>query len=291
MKINLPALFLTIVIASQPTPASAQATVDLESASSFAILAGSGITFSTPGTSITGDIGSYSTPAITGTFSFVTGTNHDGDAFTQAAKTALAAAYADAATRTATTIGTELGGTTLGAGVYSSAAGTFGITGNLTLNGDVDDIFIFKMASTLTTAVSSNVLLTGGAQANNIFWQVGSSATLGGTSVFAGNILALTSITLGAGSTVDGRLLAQAGHVTLGGGNTITASAIPEPAATAVLIAASLGLVLGARRIRRHISARRSGRGPQTPGLGKVRSAPVTGCGVQATCPPVPSAR
>lgn len=266
LKFKLPALFLAIVIASQPAPASAQAIIDLGSASNFAILAGSGITFSTPGTSITGDIGSYSTPAITGTFNLVTGTNHVGDAFTQAAKTALAAAYTDATTRTATTVGTELGGTTLGAGVYNSTAGTFGITGNLTLNGDADDIFIFKMASTLTTAVSSNVLLTGGAQANNIFWQVGSSATLGGTSGFAGNILALTSITLGLGSTVDGRLLAQDGHVTLGGGDTITASAIPEPAATSVLIAACLGLVVGARRIRRQLLPL---------GLGKVQPASI----------------
>ncbi len=107
----------------------------------------------------------------------------------------------------------------LGPGVYTSAATTFGITtGNLTLNGGPNAVFIFPMGSTLDTAGLTQVLLTGGAQASNVFWQVGGSATLGIDSVFAGNVLALTSITVGAGANIDGRLLAENAHVTLGGG-------------------------------------------------------------------------
>lgn len=107
----------------------------------------------------------------------------------------------------------------LGPGVYTSAATTFGITtGNLTLNGGPNAVFIFPMGSTLDTAGLTQVLLTGGAQASIVFWQVGGSATLGIDSVFAGNVLALTSITVGAGANIDGRLLAENAHVTLGGG-------------------------------------------------------------------------
>ena len=116
-----------------------------------------------------------------------------------------------------TTIGTELGGSTLVPGVYNSQSGTFGITGTLTLDGqgDPDAVFIFQMQSTLVTASASVVLLTNGARACNVFWQVGSSATIGTSSSFVGTILALTSITLTTGATVDGRVLARNGAVTL----------------------------------------------------------------------------
>jgi hypothetical protein len=101
--------------------------------------------------------------------------------------------------------------------------GTFGIIGTLTLDagGDATAVFIFKTASTLISANNSNVVLTGGAQACNVFWQVGSSATLGTGSNFRGSILALTSITLVTGANVDGRVLARNGSVTLDS-NTIT---------------------------------------------------------------------
>ncbi|MEU8272280.1 ice-binding family protein, partial [Sphaerisporangium sp. NPDC049002] len=101
--------------------------------------------------------------------------------------------------------------------VYDSAAGTFQITGNLTLDaqGDPDAVFVFQAASTLITASASTVTLTGGAQAYNVFWQVGSSATLGTGSTLAGDILALTSITVTTGVTVNGRTLARNGAVTL----------------------------------------------------------------------------
>ena len=116
----------------------------------------------------------------------------------------------------------------LGPGVYTSAATTFGITtGNLTLNGGPNAVFIFPMGSTLDTAGLTQVLLTGGAQASIVFWQVGGSATLGIDSVFAGNVLALTSITVGAGANIDGRLLGENAQVTLGGGET-TSSPLPR---------------------------------------------------------------
>ncbi|MDP9299701.1 MAG: ice-binding family protein [Actinomycetota bacterium] len=213
------------VLASGPLIANAaQPPVGLGTADSFAVLAGSGIT-NTGQTTITGDVGTFPTTSETGfapcpAANCVTlnGTNHAGDAVTQGAKNDLVTAYNDAAGRTpVTTIATQLGGQTLVPGVYNSASGTFGITGTLTLDaqGDPNGVFIFQMASTLITASSSNVSLLGGAQACNVFWQVGSSATLGTSSTFRGNILALTSITVTTSVTVVGRVLARNGAVTL----------------------------------------------------------------------------
>ncbi len=223
------ALILAIGATSGPTAnAAGPTTVGLGTATSFGVLAGSGIT-NTGATVVNGDIGSFPTTTITG---FPPGTvtagntNHGGDAVTQGAKTDLVTAYNDAAGKTpATTVPTELGGTTRTGGVYTSAAGTFGITGALTLDGggDPTSVWVFQMASTLTTATGSSVVLIGGAQSCNVFWQVGSSATLGGSTTFRGNILALTSITLVTSATVDGRLLARNGAVTLDT-NTITKS-------------------------------------------------------------------
>ena len=119
----------------------------------------------------------------------------------------------------------ELGGTTQTPGVYESPAGTFGITGTVTLDakGDPNAVFIFKAASTLITASGSHVKLINGAQSANVFWQVGSSATLGTYSVLRGNVMALASITVTTGTTVDGRMLARTGAVTLDS-DTITGS-------------------------------------------------------------------
>ena len=210
-------------------------TVGLGTATSFAVLAGSAIS-NTGSSVINGNIGSYPTATISGfPPGLVNGTNHLGDAVTQGAKTDLLTAYNDAAGRTpVTTLPTELGGTTVMSGFYSSAAGTFGITGNVTLNaqGDPNAVFIFKMASTLTTANGSSVTLINGAQSCNVFWQVGSSATIGGSTTFRGSILALTSITLVTAATVDGRVLARNGAVTLDT-NTITVPACSVAAATA----------------------------------------------------------
>ncbi len=203
--------------------------VGLGTADSFAVLAGSGITNTGP-TTVTGDIGTYPTTTITGSASItlIDGVNHEGDAVTQGAKTDLTTAYNNAAGQASTvTIAAgeeDLVGRTLVPGVYTSAS-ILELTGTLTLDaqGDPNAVFIFQAGSTLTTATSSQVVLLNDAQACNVFWQVGSSATLGTNSTFRGTILALTSITATTGVVVDGRLLASNGAVTLDT-NTITRS-------------------------------------------------------------------
>ena len=217
-----------------------QTTVNLGTADSFAVLAGAGIT-NTGATTITGDVGSFPTITQTG-FGTVTlnGMNHMGDAVTQQAKIDLVTAYNDAAGRTPITVGTELGGVTLTTGAYNSAAGTFQITGTLTLDaeGDPNAVFIFQTASTLITASSSQVELINGAQACNVFWQVGSSATLGTNSTLIGNVLALESITANNGAEIAGRLLARNGAVTLQA-NTIERQVCLTPSILIVKVAPS----------------------------------------------------
>ncbi|MDO8573716.1 MAG: ice-binding family protein [Candidatus Daviesbacteria bacterium] len=206
----------------------AQSRVGLGTADAFAVLAGSGIT-NTGATTISGDVGTFPTTTETGFAGLVTfssGANHVGDAVTQGAKNDLVTAYNDAAGRTpVTTRATDLAGATLTAGVYDSADTTFEITGGGTLTldggGDANAVFIFKMGTTLITSSSSKVVLTNSAQACNVYWQVGSSATLGTSTNFIGNILALTSITLNTSATVNGRVLARNGAVTMDT-NTIT---------------------------------------------------------------------
>lgn len=120
----------------------------------------------------------------------------------------------------------EQGGKTLAPGIYKSESSLLIQSGNLTLDaqGDVNAVWIFQVTSALTTigGTGGNVILTGGAQAKNVFWQIGSSATIGGYTSFQGNVLALTSITMNTGSTLVGRLLAQNAAVTLTSANTIT---------------------------------------------------------------------
>src|SRR5581483_4410072 len=151
----------------------------------------------------------------------ITGTNHDADAVTQTAKADLTTAYNDAAGRPSGTpiVGGELGGLTLVAGVYKDdgAPASLAITGTLTLNGqnDPNSVWIFQSASTLTTASRSSVVLTNGAQACHVFWQIGSSATLGTGSTLEGTVMALTDITLTHVVTVHGRVLARNGAVTM----------------------------------------------------------------------------
>lgn len=217
----------------------AATSVSLNTVDGFAVLAGSGITNTGP-TTITGDVGSFPTTTQTG-FSSVTlnGINHTGDSIAQGAKIDLVTAYNNVAGQTpASTVPAELGGTTKTAGVYNSTDGTFAITGTLTLDaqGNPNAVFIFNMASTLVTAGSSGVVLVNGAQACNVFWQVGSSATLGTNSSFIGNILALTSATLTTGTSVNGRVLARNGAVTLDS-NIITKSVCLANTPTATPVA------------------------------------------------------
>jgi len=195
-----------------------RAVVFLGSAANFKVLAGSKIT-STGLTAITGDIGVSPSTEITGfppgTF---TGVQYPGDATSAAAQLDLKAAYDSTAARIVdSTIVTELGGHTYTQGVYQSTSGRFGITDTLTLDGggDASVVWIFKMTGALTTASNSYVKLINGAQWYNVFWQVGTSATLGSNSTFRGNIMALSSITAEEGATINGRLLALTDSVSL----------------------------------------------------------------------------
>ncbi len=219
--------------------------INLGNADGFAILAGSTVT-NTGTSAITGDLGLSPGSSVTGfPPGTLAGTQHISDGAANRAKDDLVLAYNAAAGETpVTTIATELGGTTKNAGIYSSASGTFGITGTLTLDaqGDPNAIFVFKTATTLITAGSSHVSLINGAQACNVYWQVGSSATLGTSSVFEGNIFALTAITLTTSASVEGRLLARNGAVTLDT-NVVTkpSCTTPPPAPTPVSSAPSNG--------------------------------------------------
>lgn len=208
---------LLAVFATGPAFA-AQSRVGLGTADAYAVLAGSAIT-NTGTTTITGNVGLYAGTAVTG-FNSVTlnGTQHVADAAALSAKNALITAYNDAASRTPkTTVATELGGQSLTAGVYATESGTLGLTGTVTLNGqgDPNAVFIFEAASTLTTASGSTVTLANSTQACNVFWRIGSSATLGTSTKFQGNILALTSITMTTGATLVGSAMARNGAVTL----------------------------------------------------------------------------
>ena len=225
----------------------AQSIVSMGTADSFAVLGGSGIT-NTGSTTITGDIGTHPTTTIVGLGSItLDGTNHAGDSVTQGAKTDLVTAYNDAAGRLpVTTVATELGGTTKTSGVYDSESTTFEITGTLTLDaeGDPNSVFIFLTDSTVVTAAGapgspgSIVALVNGTQACNVYWKVGSSATIGTYSTFIGNVFALTDITVNTGATVNGRVLARNGAVTLDT-NTITKSTcVAETTALTTLTAA-----------------------------------------------------
>jgi hypothetical protein len=197
------------------------------------VLAGAGVTNTGP-TTVNGDVGTFPTTTVTGAGSLtINGTNHAGDGVTQQAQTDLVTAYNNAAAQGPTNpIVADLGGQSLSPGVYNSAS-SIGLTGALTLNagGDPNAVFVFQAGSALTTASASSVVLVNGAQSCNVFWQIGSSATLGTGSTFRGTVIALQSITVTTGVTVDGRVLARNGAVTLDT-DTITRSGCATPAAT-----------------------------------------------------------
>src|ERR1043166_2232880 len=160
------------------------APVALGSATKFAVLGGSTVT-STGATTVNGDLGISPGTALTGAPT-VNGTLHLGDGVASQAQLDLTTAYNDAAGRTvgAVTVAGNLGGQTLAPGLYKSTSSLEISSGDLTLDaqGNANAVWIFQMGSTLTTTSGRQVILSGGAQASNIYWQVGSSATLGTTS-------------------------------------------------------------------------------------------------------------
>lgn len=183
----------------------------------FSVLAGSTVT-NTGSTVVSGDVGVAPGTAVTGfPPGLASGAIHKADGAAAKAQAALTTAYIDAAGRSGgTTVAGDLVGKTFTAGVYKSTS-SLALSGDVTLDaqGDSAAVFIFQISSTLTTGSGSHVVLANGAKACNVFWQVGSSATLGTNSVFKGNILALTSITITTGVNLQGRALARNGAVTL----------------------------------------------------------------------------
>jgi hypothetical protein len=195
------------------TGACGQLPITLKSAADFAVLAGSTVTNTGP-TSIIGDLGVSPGTAVTGfAVGAIVGAQHKGDTTAATGIADLTTAYNEAAGRTLCpiTVAGNLGGQTLAPGLYKSTSSLAITSGDLTLDAQGDDtaVFIFQMASTLTTTSGRQVILAGGAQAKNIFWQVGTSATFGSTSVFAGTVMADQAITMETGATIEGRVLAR----------------------------------------------------------------------------------
>jgi hypothetical protein len=213
-----------------------QAMVNLGAASSFAVMATAAITSTTP-TVINGDVGLNPGTSVGIPPSEVNGTIHINDAPVIQAQTDLLAAFIDALNRStnAQSLPGNIGGLTFTPGLYTNSSSVLisgaGPNNNVTFDaqGDPNAVFILQMGSTLTTATSSQVILAGGAKAGNIFWQVSSSATLGTTSIFKGNVLAAITITLNTGTVVEGRMFAgSAGNAT--GAVTVNASTVTVPA-------------------------------------------------------------
>ena len=200
-------------ITASSVVASASTAPGLGTATSFAVLAGQTVT-NTGSTTVTGDLGVSPGTAVTGSPTVV-GTTHTGsDSVAISAQNDLATAYGNAASSPCNfdETGKNLGGQTLTPGTYCQTTAPT-LTGTLTLSGN--GVFTFKAGSTLVTAPGSTVRLINGAQPCNVFWQVGSSATLDTTTTFVGTIMALTDISLKNGATISGRALARNGEVSL----------------------------------------------------------------------------
>jgi hypothetical protein len=208
----------------------ASATVGLGSAASFSVLGGSTVTNTGP-TTMFGDLGLSPGSSVTGA-PHVLGQTHVDDAVAIGAKNSLTTAYNNAASRPSNgSAGTDLAGQVFLPGVRSASSSLLLSSGSVTLDaqGNPDAVFIFQIGSTLITGSNTSVVLVGGAQACNVFWQVGSSATLGTGTRFVGTIMASATITANTAATIHGRLLARTGAVNLDT-NTITTSNCPSSA-------------------------------------------------------------
>jgi hypothetical protein len=222
----------------------------LGAAQSFAVLGATPNVNNTGPTVVTGDLGVSPAAAVVGfPPGTVIGTIHAADATAASAQSSNTTAYgvlAGEACNTTFGVPTDLAGMTLTPGVYcfaSSAANT----GLLQLDavGDPNAVWVFQIASTLITGSASTVTVINGGQACNVFWQVGSSAILGTTTTFVGNILALTSVTLQTGASLSGRVLAQTGTVTLASNAVSVCSLAGSQTPTTLSTQASAAVQLG----------------------------------------------
>ncbi len=241
---RLISILLTVLMAAMlivPASAATVLKVELGTTTPFAVLAGQSIS-NTGTTTIDGDaggdVGLYPGTSFGATGVTMTGDTYlsDGPGVASTAQGDLTTAYNDAAGRTPTeAIVADLGGTTLTSGVYNSASSIY-VTGKLTLDaqGDPEAVFIFQAGSTLITASNSEIELINGARYCRVFWQVGSSATLGTNSIFVGHIFASESITANTGAAIQGQLLALGGSITLDS-NTITNGICTSPATLRVI--------------------------------------------------------
>ncbi len=214
---------------SSTSSVAAQGSVSLGAASTFAVLAGSTVT-NTGMTTVTGDLGVSPGTAVTGFGPGVVtgGSIHETDVAAANAKSALTVAYNDLAGRTLAPVDVSgnVGGMTLSPGLYKATSSVEISSGELTLDakGNANAIFIFQIATTLDVSTGRSVILIGGAKASNVYWQVGTSATINANATFKGSILADQSISAKTGANIEGRLLARIGGVTLQG-NTVTVPA------------------------------------------------------------------
>jgi hypothetical protein len=225
-----------LTLAFGASPAWSATAPNLGTAAAASVVAGSAVT-NTGSSTLSGNLDLYPGTAVTGfPPGLIGGSQNIGGPTGGPANVAandVTSAYLEAqAAPTTAVMNTDLGGRSLTAGVYS-ASSTMSLTGTLTLVGDANSVFIFQTVSTLITSPGSRVVLSGGVQACNIYWQVGSSATIATTTQFVGNVLALASITMKTGATLEGRALARNGAVTLDD-NTITSPTcnVASPATT-----------------------------------------------------------
>jgi Ice-binding-like len=276
------------------SPAWSATAPNLGTAAAASVVAGSTVT-NTGSSVLSGDLDLYPGTAVTGfPPGQIGGTQHAGGPTGGPADVAandVTNAYLQTqAAPTTAVMNTDLGGQSLTAGVYS-ASSSMSLTGTLTLVGTANSVFIFQAVSTLITAPGSRVVLSGGVQACNVFWQVGSSATIDTTTQFVGNILALASITMNHGATLEGRALAQNGAVTLDD-NTISSPTCNVASPTTTTTTAATTTTTGAGPTTTTTAARgtttTTGPGPTTTTTagGSTTTTTTTAAGTTATSTP-----
>jgi LPXTG-motif cell wall-anchored protein len=267
---------LSLGVASLGAVSAAPSPVGLGTAASYAVLAGTTVTNTGPST-VSGNLGVSPGTAVTGfpPGTVSNGTIHAADANALSAQAAVVTAYNTAAGLPTTgAISADLAGRTLTKGVYTG--GGLALSGTLTLDaqGDPNAVFVFQAASTLVVNSSSTVLLVNGAGSCNVVWQVGSSATIGTGATFVGTVLALTSISAQTDASINGRLLARNGAVTLDS-NTFISQTCSSPTTTTTTTATTTAATNGST-----VST-----GPATTAVGSGTTVPAV---VVTTIPEIP---